>query len=259
MRRFFRISMISFKALLGWLNPQMYIIYKLIDPALQMIFYTLLVQFVYKSQDITPWILGNAFLLCTKNAVFAVGKMIRDDRDQGTLQIMVASPCNKLFVYLARVFFNVVDASLTVIVGLVIGVLFFGLDFSGVNMLAFALSILVAMFAGMGIGLVLGSLALVMREVHLFLNVANMILYILTGASFSREKLPQLIYRLSDCIPITKSIEASRIIVSKGNLSHALQLLVIDVIFGCLYILAGFGLYKYFEYKARVSATLEAY
>ncbi|MBB6216113.1 ABC-2 type transport system permease protein [Anaerosolibacter carboniphilus] len=259
MARFFRISFISFKALLGWLDPKMYIIYKIIDPALQMIFYTTMVQFVYKSQDITPWILGNAFLLCTKNAVFAVGGMLRSDRDQGTLQLIIASPSNKLYVFLARAFFNVLDASFTVIIGLIIGVIFFGLNFTGTNILAFALSILVAMIGGMGIGLVLGSIALVMREIHLFLNVSNMILYILTGASFSRERLPEGMYLLSNLIPITRSIDASRIIIAKGNLLSALQLLGIDLMIGSVYIFIGFVLYGYFEYKARVSATLEAY
>jgi ABC-2 type transport system permease protein len=251
--------MISFKALLGWLDPKMYVIYKIIDPALQMIFYTLLVRFVYESEDITPWILGNAFLLCTKNAVFAVGRMLRNDRDQGTLQLIVASPANKLYVFLARAFFNILDASFTVIIGLIIGVLFFGLDFTGTNMFAFTLSILVAMIGGLSIGLVLGSIALVISEIHLFLNVTNMILYILTGASFSRERLPAFLHLLSELIPITRSIDASRIIVAKGSLISAMQLLGIDLLISILYIFIGFALYRYFEYKARVFATLDAY
>jgi ABC-2 type transport system permease protein len=259
MRRFFRISLISFKALLGWLDPKMYVIYKVIDPALQMIFYTLLVQFVYKSEDITPWILGNAFLLCTKNAVFAIGGMLRSDRNQGTLQLIVASPANKLYIYLARAFFNILDASFTVIIGLIIGVMFFGLDFTGTNLYAFALCIIVAMVGGMSIGLVLGSIALVISEIHFFLNVGNMILYILTGASFSRDRLPVLLYRLSELIPITRSIDASRIIVAKGELSDALQLLGVDIVISIIYILIGFALYGYFEYKARVSAALDVF
>lgn len=259
MRRFFRISLISFKALLGWLNPKMYIIYKVIDPALQMIFYTLLIQYVYQSQDITPWILGNAFLLCTKNAIFAIGGTLRNDRELGTLQLVVASPANKLYVFIARVFFNVIDASFTVVIGLTIGVIFFGLNLSGINIAAFALTIIVAMFGGMGIGLVLGSIALVMRDIHLFLNVTNMALYILTGASFSREKLPFVLYKLSNLIPITRSIDASRIIAGKGDLLTAIQLLGQDLLIGAIYVLIGFALYEYFEYRARVSATLEAY
>jgi ABC-2 type transport system permease protein len=259
MQRFFRMSMISFKALLGWLDPKMYVIYKIIDPALQMIFYTLLVRFVYESEDITPWILGNAFLLCTKNAVFAIGRMLRNDRDQGTLQLIVASPANKLYVFLSRVFFNILDASFTVLIGLIIGVIFFGLDFTGTNLFAFALSILVAMIGGLSIGLVLGSIALVISEIHLFLNVTNMILYILTGASFSRERLPAFLHLLSELIPITRSIDASRIIVAKGSLASALQLLGVDLLISVIYILIGFALYAYFEYKARVFATLDAY
>lgn len=259
MRRFFRISLISFKALLGWLDPKMYVIYKIIDPALQMIFYSLVVRFVYKAEDITPWILGSAFLLCSKTAVFAVGRMLRNDRDQGTLQLIVASPANKFYIFLARAFYNILDASFTVIIGLAIGTIFFGLNFTDTNLFAFAFSILIAMIGGLGIGLVLGSIALVISEIHLFLNVTEMVLFILTGASFSRERLPIFLYRLSELIPITRSIDASRIIVAKGDLTSAFQLLGVDLLISIIYMLIGFGLYSYFEYKARVSATLEAY
>lgn len=259
MRKFFRLSNMSFKALLGWLDFKMYVIYKIIDPALQMIFYTLLVQFVYKAQDITPWILGNAFLLCTKVAVFAVGRMLRSDRDQGTLQLIVASPANKLFVFVARVFYNIFDALLTVAIGLIVGILFFGLNLAGTNLWVFALSIMIAMVGGLGIGMVLGSIALVISEIHLFLNTASMVLYILTGASFNREKLPMVLYWFSELIPITRSIDASRIIIAKGDISYALQLLGTDFLIGIAYMLIGFALYRYFEYRARVTATLEAY
>lgn len=259
MSRFFRMSLIAFKALIGWMDPRMYFLYHILNPALQMTFYTLLVRFVYKSEDITPWILGNAFILCSNTAVFAVGRMLRSDRDQGTLQLIVASPANKLFVFLARVSYNMLDAVFTVAIGLIIGIIFFGLDFTGTNLFAFALSIIAAMIGGMGIGLVLGSIALVISEIHLFLNVANMVIYILTGASFDRERLPMLLYKLSELMPITRSIEASRIIVAKGDISNAFQLLGIDLMISIAYILIGFVLYGYFEYKARVHATLDAY
>lgn len=259
MRRFFRMSQISFKALVGVMDPKMYALYKIINPALQMVFYTLVVRFVYKSQDITPWILGNAFMLCTNSAVFAVGRMLRSDRDQGTLQLIVASPINKLYAYLARASFNIFDASFTVIIGLIVGIVFFGLDFAGTNLPLFALSIITAMVGGIGIGMVIGSIALVISEIHLFLNVANMVIYLLSGASFSREKLPAYLHMLSELIPITRSIEASRIIAAKGDLSAALQLMGTDFVIGIVYMLIGFALYGYFEYKARVHATLEAY
>lgn len=259
MRKFLRMSMISFKALLGILDPKMYILYHVLNPALQMTFYTMLVRFVYKSEDITPWILGNAFILCANTAVFAIGRMLRNDREQGTLQMIVASPANKLYIYLARVFYNIVDAAFTIIIGLVIGVIFFDLDFSDTNLFVFALAIIEAIVGGMGIGLVLGSIALVISEIHLFLNVASMVIYILTGASFARERLPIFLYKLSEFVPITRSIEASRIIAAKGDLTDAIQLLGVDFAISVAYILLGFGLYGYFEYKARVKATLDAY
>ncbi|WP_432664821.1 ABC transporter permease [Wukongibacter baidiensis] len=259
MRRFFRQSVLSFKALFGWLDPKIYLIIKVIDPGLQMIFYSLLVKYVYVSEDITPFIIGNAFLLCTRNSVFVIGSLMRNERYQGTLKLIVASPANKFLAFISRALFNIVDASITVVIGLIIGVTLFNVDLSGINYFQFILSIFIAMIGGMGIGLVLGSIALVIREIHMFLNVAAMFLFILTGASYPIERLPGFLIKASRLLPITRSIEASRIVASKGSNVLIYNLLGQEVALSLLYVVAAYLLFTYFERKARVDASLDAY
>ncbi|MGF7056807.1 ABC transporter permease [Brassicibacter mesophilus] len=259
MRKFFRQSLLYFKALFGWLDPKIYLIMKIIDPSLNMIFYSLLVKYVYKSSDITPWIIGNAFLLCTRNSVFVVGSLLRNERYQGTLKLIVASPANKFLAFIARSFFNIFDAALTVTIGLLIGVFVFKIDLSGINYFQFSLSILIAMVGGMSIGLVLGSIALVIREIHMFLNVAAMLLFILTGASYPIERLPNFAVIISKLIPITRSIEASRMIAAKGSSTLIYTLLSKELLLSMFYIFVAYFLFKYFEKKSRVDAALDAY
>ena len=259
MKRFFRQSLLYFKALFGWLDPKLYLIMKIIDPSLNMIFYSLLVKYVNKSSDITPWIIGNAFLLCTRNSVFVVGSLLRNERFQGTLELIIASPANKFLAFIARSFFNIFDAAITVIVGLLIGVFMFKIDLSGINYFQFSLSILIAMIGGMSIGLVIGSIALVIREIHMFLNVAAMLLFILTGASYPIERLPSFIVVISRFIPITRSIEASRLVASKASSSLIYTLLSEELLLSIFYITFGYFLFAYFEKKSRVKASLDFY
>lgn len=259
MKKFFRTSVLSFNALLGWLDPKLYIIMKIIDPALQMIFYSILVRYTCKTSSITPYIIGNAFLLCTRNSVFVVGSLLRSERSQGTLMLIIASPANKFMNFVARSFLNIFDAAFTVLIGLLIGVTLFNVDLSGINYFQFSLSILIAMLGGMSVGLVLSSIALVAKEIHMFLNVAAMLIFILTGASFPIDRLPRAAVIASNFIPITRSIEACRLITSKASSVLVYSLLGKELLVSILYIVAGYMLFIYFERKARVDASLEAY
>lgn len=259
MRRFIRMSLLSFKALFGWLDPKTYILTKIIDPCLQMLFYSLLVKFTFGTSDITPWIIGNAFLLSTRNAVFATGSLLRNERFEGTLKLIVASPGNKLLTFIARSFISIFDAAVTVVVGLLVGITMFHLDLSGINYFQFVLSILTAMFGGTSLGLVISTAALVMREIHLFLNVSAMLLFILTGASFPIERLPAPARELSYFLPITRSIEASRIIAEHGSVDKISVLLGTEIVISLLYLFLAYFLYAYFENKARIEASLDVY
>ncbi|KUO74410.1 MAG: hypothetical protein APF77_06165 [Clostridia bacterium BRH_c25] len=259
MRKFFRMSILSFKAMFGWLDPKAYLLAKIIDPCLQMIFYSLLVRFTFGSSNITPWIIGNAFLLSTRNAVFATGSLLRNERLEGTLKLIVASPANKFLTFTARSFISIFDAAVTVVVGLLAGIIIFRVDLSGINYFQFALSILTAMIGGTSIGLVIASVALVIREIHLFLNVAAMLLFILTGASFPIERLPAFAFILSYFIPVTRSIEASRIIAVKGSIDKIYLLLGTEIIISLVYLFSAYFLFLFFERKARVEASLDAY
>jgi ABC-2 type transport system permease protein len=259
MRKFLRMSLLSFKAMFGWLDPKAYILTKIIDPCLQMIFYSLLVRFTFGSSDITPWIIGNAFLLSTRNAVFATGSLLRNERFEGTLKLVIVSPGNKLLTFVARSFISIFDAAVTVVVGLLVGTTIFHVDLSGINYFQFVLSILTAMFGGTSLGLVIATAALVMREIHLFLNVAAMMLFILTGASFPIERLPALARTLSYFLPITRSIEASRTIAAKGSIDKIYTLLGTEIIISIVYLFFAYFLYMYFEKKARIEASLDVY
>lgn len=258
MLRFLRLALLSFKALFTWIDPKLYLVINVVDPLLQILYYGLLVRYTHGSQDLAPWIVGNAILLCTRNAVFVVGSLLRNERYEGTLMLTVASPANTFKVFVARSFFNPLESALSVTLGLVFGLLAFGAQLPAGSLGPLALILLVAMFAGMSFGLVLSSLALVMREVHLFLNVAAMLLFILTGASFPLERLPPFALQAAHWIPVTRSVAASRLLFQSPGPGIA-SLLAQEVLLSILYILAAYGLFRFFERLSRVHGTLDCY
>lgn len=258
MLRFFRMALLSFRALFAWIDPKLYLVINVVDPLLQILYYGLLVRYTHGARDLAPWIVGNALLLCTRNAVFVVGSLLRNERYEGTLMLTVASPANKFKVFVARSFFNPLEAALSVILGLGFGMLVFGARVPPGGLGPLALILAAAMFAGMCFGLVLSSLALVMREVHLFLNVAAMLLFILTGASFPLERLPAFALQAAHWIPVTRSVAASRLLFQDPGASIA-PLLLQEFLLSLLYLLTAYGLFRFFERVARVNGTLECY
>lgn len=249
----------SFKALFGWLDPKIYLLVKVVDPILEIIFYTLLVSYVYKTKDLTPWIIGKSFLLCTKNTIFGVGTIMRNERFSGTLKTIVATPANKFTTFLSRGFMHIIDASLSVVLGLFIGYLIFGANFSNINLGLFTATILVAMFSASSLGLLISSFGLISRDMNLLMNTLSMLIFALSGAIFPINRLPLLLQKVSYCIPITRSIQAARLI-SKGEISKVIYSLVFqEFLIGVTYLLTGYFLLVHLEKLARENAALDLY
>lgn len=259
MRRFVMQSWMSFRALFGWLNPMAYALIKIINPILQVIFFSILSQYVFKTKAITPWIIGNSILLCSKNAIYGVGSVLGNERNMGTLKLVIASPANKFFVFIGRGIMHIFDAMITVVVGLVVGWIWFGLSIPVDQLIPFVLALLISLYSAMGIGQLISSIGLVYRDGHLFLNISEYVLMILTGASFPLSRLPGFMIFVSGKLPLTHGIQAARLIAEGGGLDQIQVLLVEEFVIGTIYILIGYVVLQYFEYQSRVKATLDLY
>jgi ABC-2 type transport system permease protein len=256
---FFLQSWMSYRALFSWLDPLAYALIKIISPILQMIFFSLLAGYVYKTSDITPWIIGNAILLCSKNAVYGVGSVLKEERFMGTLRLIVAAPSNKFLLFAGRGFMHIFDAMVTVTVGLLVGALFFGFSLSLEVLPLFVLCLLVSLYSAMAIGQVISCVGMVTRDVHLLLNVSEYALLILTGASFPLERLPVFLQGVSNALPVTRGIAAARLLAATGPNPEVWSLLTIEFLIGTLYLVLGYQLLTYFENCARKKATLDIY
>ena len=258
-RRFAMQSWMSFRALFGWLNPMAYALIKIINPILQVVFFSILSQYVFKTNDITPWIIGNSILLCSKNAIYGVGSVLGNERNMGTLKLMIASPANKFCVFVGRGIMHIFDAMITVGVGLIVGWIWFGLSIPVDRLVIFVLALLISLYSAMGIGQLISCIGLVYRDVHLFLNISEYMLMILTGASFPLSRLPSFMMAISRILPLTHGIQAARLIATYGALDQIQSLLFKEFMIGTIYILIGYVLLQYFEYQSRVKATLDLY
>lgn len=257
--RFLRQALLSFKALNGHLNKKMIIFDKVINPIMQLTFFTMLAKFVYQTDDVTPWVIGNAFLLSVYNSIFGVGAVMVSERSFGTLKLVIASTANKFLVFTGRAFMHVLDGLLTVIIGLTAGYFLFNCNFENTNFGLLALCLFVSMFAAMGMGLLIGSIGLVASDINLILNLSMFVVIIFTGAEFPLHNLPPLLQDAAYFLPITRAIEASRLIVSGDISSQVYSLIGMEFVVGVVYMIIGYFVLKYMEILAKKYAALDVY
>lgn len=255
--RFFNQAYMSYKALFGLLSIQNYILVKTLMPLFQMIFFVLTAKLAFQVMDLTPWIIGNSLILASFNAFFGVGTNFINDRSMGTLKIIITSPINKFVIFLGRSLMHILDGLITVILGLIVGVLLFQMDLSQINLPLFIITLIIGVFSVMSLGVLIGIFALVTREIHMLLNIAYSLMLLFSGANIPKENLPQPLIYITNILPLSRSIEAARMIYN-GDLQIGI-LLIEEFILGCICLLIALLFYNFLEQRARRGSTIDVY
>ena len=238
--RFFSQAVLYHKGRTAAFNTLEFLCFDAGYPIVTLIFYCLLASYSFRATDLTRWVVGNAFLMCTNTCVFGLGRVFTDERYCGRLRSIVAAPCSKLALVLESGVFPALLSSLSVAGGFAVGALVFGVDFSGVNLAAAAAAIHCAMAAATGFGLFLSVMGLLTDSMHLVLNVVSYVLMIFTGAEFPVRQLPAVGQAISRLLPLTRSIRAMNLLF-EGAAGGILPLLLGELAVGAAYVLAAWG------------------
>jgi ABC-2 type transport system permease protein len=161
--------------------------------------------------------------------------------------------------FLSRALVNVIDGIATVVVGLGVAVVIFGLDLKQANLPLLALCVIVISFTTAGLGLLFGSIGLIMRDAIIIANVVYYALLIVCGINFPVSRLPGAIQVISYGLPLTRGVEAAREAAAGASFARIGGLLAGELLVGALYALAGYLLFRLLEAYARRGGLQEAY
>jgi ABC-2 type transport system permease protein len=255
--RFFRHSILSYKALFGWLDPKVYILVMVLSPLSQLLFFSTLVKYVYGGEGLAGYIGSNALLLCVMNTVFGMMTVIMSDRRMGTLQLVMSSPSGKMGLFLSRSIAHVFNGLFTAVIGLIFGVVIFGVSISPTDMLYLFLIWSVSIFSACGLGLIVGSFSLWSPSMHLWSNLLASILLVLSGANYPHSILPGWVSLISQMIPLTRGVQLTKDILNEGNYSGLVTLLGQEFLLGCVFFAISILIIKHAEYLSRVKGTMD--
>lgn len=255
MRLFLVTAIYSFRALFHWLQPAQYFIYRALFPLAQLSFFALVGTYG-GSQPLAFYLVGNVIGTATLT-VFGVSQAVADERQQGTLSYLLASPAPRVPVFFGRATLHVVDGMLNMVAALLIAVVLFGLRVPIEGLVGMIVAMLVATITICGVGLLMGALAYVFLDTAVLSNFAMFILLLLTGANVPLRELPSVFALVGEYLPLTRSIAAARLYAGGASLDAGLGLLAGDLAIGAVYAIAGYVVFTWLEAQARAQGRLE--
>ena len=256
---FARSTYFQYVALFQWASARGYVAYKILLPVAQMLFFVELGVFATGPENAPYFALGNALQLTANAGIFGVIATVANERHFGTLPILLGSPANRLVTFMSRAVVNVLDGIVTVIIGFVIAIGLFGLDLHHANIPLLALCVVVVSLSTAGLGLMFGSVGLVMRDAIIVANVIYYLMLVLCGVNFPVSRLPGAVQLISYSLPLTRGVEAAREAVAGASFGQVAGLLGGELLVGLAWALAGYALFATLEGWARRGGMQEAY
>jgi len=258
-RLFFEGAYLSYIALFHWLRPMTYLASKVIAPLTQMLFFVFIGAYASGSQNPAFFVIGNALIFTASSGIFGVTMSIGSERWSGTLPYLFGTPANRMALFFGRSLMHIFDGMLGVFIGLGWGILLFKLDLSQADPASLLLTIFITTFSTAGLGLLMGCLSLITRNVMFVNNTVYFLLLIFSGANLDLATLPPWMQTVSTFLPLTRGVSATRQIIAGEKFSGIVHMLYEEIIIGVIFILIGYFMFRIFEQKAKVHGTLEVF
>lgn len=256
---FIYMAWLNFKGQRAAFNLEEFLLLETAYPFITLMFHCVMAGYAFNTTNLTDWVIGNAFLLCTNICVFSLGSSFRAERAYGRIRSIMVGSTSKIEIVLQKGFFSGLISIVTTFAGFAMGCIVFGVSFVDIHWSGILLCFITAMFAAMGFGLVLSVFGLMSHQMHLILNLMEYVLLIFTGSNFPIAQLPTSFQMLSYALPLTRSIEAARGIANGMDFEQISVLLIGEIVVGIVYVLIAVALVKYAEKVAIKSGALELF
>lgn len=234
---FLHMAWIDFKGQRAAFRLEEFLLLETLYPLLTLIFYCVMAGYAYGTTDVSNWVVGNAFLLCSNICLFSLGTCFSGERYSGRIRSIICAPLSKVIIILEKGFFSAVVGVITTFLGFMVGCFIFHVSWEDIPWIVLVGIFVVAMFTATAFGMFLGVFGLLSDQIHLILNMAQCILLIFTGTNFPVSQLPAKVQILSYVLPLTRSISASRLILRGQEYKTIIRLVMGEAMLGVLYFM----------------------
>ena len=255
-RVFFIGGYIAYKALFNWMHPSYYIPTMLGAPLFQILFFAYIGRYAGLRDD-AFFVVGNSVQLSAMAGIYGMAMTIGGERCTQTLSQLLATPANRIALFLGRSLPLIANGIVTSAFGFLVGWALLDFDPSASSLPALLVVVAVSAAACTAFGLVVGAIGLRARDVFFLANLAVYLLLMLSGANIPLDTLPGWLEAISRSLPLTHGIEAAREVADGATLADVSGLVWTEMLIGVFYAALGYGLFRFFEADGRRRATLE--
>ena len=205
-----------------------------------------------------PFIVIGAVLNSYVNTLlYGMGENIRKEAYQGTLDYVLAAPCNKAYVLIGKAISESLSSTIFAISQLTISVLLFGMNITLAVMVPVSFIIILLILGLYGMSLLMAAFSLMYKQSYDLSESIGYIFYIFAPVRYPIESLPIWAQIIGKFIPLTYALIIVRSLMLLGTDFSAvyfdvIALLIIDVVL----LLAGLYLFNKIEKKTRKSGII---
>jgi len=201
-------------------------------------------------------ITGTGLISIWNANLFTSGDIIREERRRGTLSLIMASPTPLIVILLGKSLANAVTSVIAMGLTFLTGMLAFQIPIVIADPLAFLIGMILVIVSITCLGLIFGTLFILTRSAGEVMSAVNYPVYILSGLSIPLTLLPLWTHPFSQILSPTWGNLVLNAAASGTEGSMLLNYLVI-VGLSVLYLIIAHFLYRYVEYRALQTGTLE--
>lgn len=210
--------------------------------------------------DVAAFLLVGMFAFILWNGtIWSSGYAVEYERGEGTIAALFLSPASRVatiagyglggFVWMLPAFVTVA------ILGLATGA-----RFQVADPLAVAAAVLALLAGSLATGFAFAGLFILSRRANLLANFLQRPGELLSGALFPRASLPDPLYALSNCLPVSHALDALRAgALGAATLREVLPALALALAVSALYALVGLLSLRKVEHAAKRSGQLDLY
>lgn len=255
--RFFRRIVFSYKQSSIMSDWKTYMMFELIPPISQTLFFSMVAEYIYGTDYIQKWMIGNAILIASFGALFGVGTQLMVEKYNGTLSFLMASKTKLSSILFSSAISTMITSMLSVTIGVTLVSFILGISWNIRMISSFVVVLFLSSFVAMSFGYIFSCFILITSETNLVLNLASRLLLIFTGANFPISKLPHILQWFSNILPLTRSIQIAQGLVEGNSLSKYYGLIYEELALGFSFIFVTSLLLKFMERKSRITGKLE--
>jgi len=103
----------------------------------------------------------------------------------------------------------------------------------------------------------IGSVGIHLRTSAIIANIVSYIGLLISGVNFPISYLPDWVQVVSNCMPLTYAVEATRSAVNGASLADLWLQIVMMTVLGIIFAIVAWYSFRFFEKKSRISGTAD--